>query len=106
MFKGAGLKALVGTLIVVSTLIIFLEWRAVRGLPKDSEDHSADLGNADAAAGEKTADGGFLSKREMVHLLPFPAPPEVRHRTCQNAAYPIKTLPKITMVIPYLNETW
>lgn len=127
MFKGAGLKYLVATLILVSTLIIFLEWRAVHGLPKDLDvlgnpkdrkDHSADLaahGAADVVAAAEdaadkvdiVADGEFLSSAEKEHLVPFPAPPErARHPSCHAATYPIKKLPKITMVIPYLHETW
>jgi len=101
MFKGAGLGTLVGTLVAVSTLIIFLEWRAVRGLAKDP---------APGNGGADVADGGFLSKRQQHehegHLFPFPAPPEVRHAHCQSATYDLKALPKVTMVIPYLNETW
>lgn len=92
MFKGNGLKILVGTLILVSSLIIFLEWRAVHGLAKDPSAPNSDDG-----------DGGFLRKRlEQA----FPPPPEVRHRFCQAKTYNVQELPKVTMVIPYLNETW
>lgn len=103
MFKGVGLSTLVVTLISVSSLIIFLEWRAVRGLSQDPGRGSG----GDAADG---LDRGFLSKRQeldsVVKLPPFPEPPEVRHRACRNREYDLKALPKVTMVIPYLNETW
>lgn len=112
MFKGAGLSMLVGTLVVVSTLIIFLEWRAVRGLSKGPGHGGNSASTNFRGAANNIADGaeeGFLSKRqaqEAPALPSFPPPPEVRHRSCQGREYDLAKLPKVTMVIPYLNETW
>lgn len=110
MFKGAGLSVLVGTLVLVSTLIIFLEWRAVRGLSKGPGRSKQPGGHAGFAGGDNAADqlDGFLSKREKTaaELPSFPQPPEVRHQRCRGAKYDFKELPTVTMVIPYLNETW
>lgn len=37
---------------------------------------------------------------------PFPTPPEVRHPTCVGKDYDLASLPKASLVIPYLNENW
>jgi len=107
MFKGAGLSVLVGALVLVSTLIIFLEWRAVHGLSKGPGRAKQHGGQAGFAGGENAADqlDGFLSKRDKEPPA-FPIPPEVRHPQCRNVNYDFKGLPTVTMVIPYLNETW
>lgn len=112
MFKGGGLSMLVGMLILVSTLIIFLEWRAVRGLSK-GPGHGSNANNFGGGSSNDVdvPEGGALrgSRQEKPvekELPSFPAPPEVRHRSCQGKQYDFSTLPTITMVIPYLNETW
>lgn len=37
---------------------------------------------------------------------PFPTPPEVRHPTCVGKNFDLTSLPRASLVIPYLNETW
>jgi len=106
MFKGGGLSLLVGTLITVSTLVIFLEYRAVRGLSKGPGHGSDSASTKFGSAPNNDVAEGFMSKRAEPALPSFPEPPEVRHRSCRGREYDIKALPKVTMVIPYLNETW
>lgn len=114
MFKGSGLSMLVRFLVGVSTLIIFLEWRAVRGLSRvpGQEDHGFSNGDdlgSDGHAGKHQA-AGFLSKRvaspSLSSLPSFPAAPDIRHKQCKGRHFDVSRLPTITMVIPYLNETW
>jgi len=103
MFKGAGLSWLVGGLVLVSTVIIFLEWRAVRGLSK-GPGHGSAVGNF---RGARLNDAAVASIDFTRPSLPsFPEPPEIRHRDCRGVKYDLKELPTVTMVIPYLNETW
>lgn len=139
MVMKGGLSILVGCLVVVSVLVVFLEWRAVRSLAKDSDPNGGRFpgralstdqdGEAGAAAQEGAGDGsaagdeatkskkakGFLSSFVEPHPLkelpqpkppPFPKPPEVRHQKCRGITYDNALLPKTTLVIPYLNETW
>lgn len=44
--------------------------------------------------------------REPATLPDFPPPPEVRHKKCLQKTYDLNALPTVTLVIPYLNETW
>eukprot|EP00931_Biecheleriopsis_adriatica_P103745 TRINITY_DN78539_c0_g1_i1.p1 TRINITY_DN78539_c0_g1~~TRINITY_DN78539_c0_g1_i1.p1 ORF type:complete len:461 (-),score=83.27 TRINITY_DN78539_c0_g1_i1:75-1457(-) len=37
---------------------------------------------------------------------PFPTPGEVRHPRCLNRDYDLESLPHVSLVIPYLHETW
>lgn len=37
---------------------------------------------------------------------PFPTPPEVRHPSCVGKEFDLTSLPRASLVIPYLNETW
>jgi polypeptide N-acetylgalactosaminyltransferase len=104
MFKGAGLSWLVGGLVFVSTVIIFLEWRAVRGLSKGPGHGSAVANFRGARLNEPPAIAHIDSTRPP--LPHFPEPPEIRHGNCQNVNYDLKKLPTVTMVIPYLKETW
>lgn len=38
--------------------------------------------------------------------LGFPVPPEARHGACMDATFDVPALPRASLVIPYLNETW
>jgi len=143
MFKGRGLYLLVGSLIFVSTLVIVLEWRALRSITakkigernpgerspgeRNLEDDSGDAAfrqahrqsngvsnGADGASKPAHSGGpGFLQPKtagSATSLAPmrlsFPTPPEVRHAHCVGKLFEPATLPKVSLVIPYLNETW
>lgn len=108
MFKGAGLPWLVGGLVLISTVIIFLEWRAVRDLSKGPGHGNAEAGNfrGSRLSDPVVAASEAASEETRPPLPSFPAPPEIRHKNCRGVDYDLKELPTITMVIPYLNETW
>jgi len=133
MVMKGGLSILVGCLVVVSILVVFLEWRAVRALAKDrgpgdrfppgralsglggEGEEDASAASADNNAAEPQKKAGFLSSFVKPHPLkelpspqppPFPKPPEVRHVKCRGVTYDTAGLPKTTLIIPYLHETW
>lgn len=96
-----GLTILVAVLVAVSTVIIVLEWQAISGLRSGS-----DAGDV-AKLSDKTGVMINHAEGEAHQELPaFPTPPEVRHRACQWRSYDQNALPKVTMVVPYLHETW
>jgi len=47
-----------------------------------------------------------LGYRGPPTLPPFPTPAEVRAWQCQSKEFDLATLPKASLVIPYLHETW
>lgn len=129
MFKGVGLMVLVATLICVSILVIFLEWRAVHGIAKslgrnsDLPDFAVSGGDlpvgedADITGADKDLGGdagksgkGFLdpTKKPFASssIPAFPTPREMRHANCISHQYDLAALPNASLVIPYLNETW
>lgn len=109
MFKGWGLVALVGTLTVISVCVILLEWQAVGGMPTGLQ-HGGGSGAApfagDGGRSRSEAPGGFLEKRPARLTASFPVPPEVRHAACVAQTFETGSLPTVSLVIPYLNETW
>lgn len=42
----------------------------------------------------------------MSQVPAFPTPYEMRHPDCVDRPYDLASLPRVTLVIPYLNETW
>jgi len=65
------------------------------------------LRGAAAARGEAAKAGQAGDAGAAEPLVPsFPTPPEMRHRACVNRQYDLDALPRVTLVIPYLNETW
>jgi polypeptide N-acetylgalactosaminyltransferase len=124
MFKGTGLSVLVATLLLASTLVIFLEWRAVRNITKDllltgpghrlagergSSGSPAAEGLFSRGPGAERGSGGFLALRDGLSAKPdlsFPVPPEIRHPKCIDRKFDLAQLPRCSMVIPYLNESW
>lgn len=60
-----------------------------------------------AAAARQLVSAGAYSEEAYLKLnVTFPTPPEIRHRSCISAKFDVKSLPTITMVIPYLHEVW
>lgn len=41
-----------------------------------------------------------------VQLPAFPTPGEVRHRECRRKTFDVNSMPSVTIIIPYLCETW
>eukprot|EP00439_Symbiodinium_sp_Y106_P017598 s2244_g2.t1 len=150
MFKGRSLVALAAVLASVTTVVIYLEWRAVQdirsGFSSDLKDtlkkglqkgRHALLQHMVFSEGRPWAQGFHFSKGgaslrgsgEATTRLPslevsgiretelpeeatftgtyppFPTPREVRHPSCQRE-FALSELPRASLVIPYLNETW
>jgi len=102
MFPGANLKILIGVVVCATLLLLWFEWHSVHGIVRDQADDFKMLG------------GLFMHKlragrpglRGADSVNSFPVPPEVRHHSCINHHYDLETLPRVSIVIPYLNETW
>lgn len=124
MFKGSSLMGLAGGFIAFSTVVILLEWYAIQGIGKEEdisrEEAAVALAGVDvspptvnnskeAKIDKKVLPAGsgikqqFLSKATLPH---FPVPREVRHHKCIGQHHIVKDLPTVTIVMPYLNETW
>lgn len=123
MFKGVNLAVLVGILILVSIVVILLEWNAVHSISGDASGHGLGVGLGGIFRGmRRRLPGGLMRpanslrgnsvgamyENDSVSLPPmsFPTPPEVRHSSCVDRAYDFDKLPRVSIVIPYLNETW
>jgi len=123
MLRGLGWGLGVAVLFLLSVVVIFLEWRAVSSIHKGlGHGNGIELGATwKEAVGKAVAVGSRLKvrgltrgsagrrasqQREPDDATGFPMPPEVRHRQCIGRAYDLSTLPKVSFVIPYLNETW
>merc|ERR1719189_3348449 len=96
MFKGRSLAALVGILVLVSVLVILLEWNAVHSIAKDA----GGLGSGEGVGGmfrglRKRIPAGITGSRLRGNAgvvdspgavsqppVSFPTPPEVRHSSC------------------------
>lgn len=130
MFKGVSLAVLVSVLIAVSLLVILLEWNAVHGLQKDSTGQGRGVGLGGVFRGLREQGSELAGKTigslrgasrvstsnaappraglpsSQAPLPSFPTPPEVRHAACVARKYDVRSLPRVSLVIPYLNETW
>jgi len=58
------------------------------------------------AGGELTTKEATASPRTFAPLPAFPTPPEVRSPKCVRHKYDLGALPRASLVIPYLKETW
>jgi len=106
MFRGQNLAALVAGLLFVSGMVILVEWHAIRSIGHGAE-RTARSGmqlRGSAVAG-RTAEA--VEPSSGLPLAPsFPTPFEMRHRDCIGRVYDLDALPRASLVIPYLNETW
>ncbi|CAJ1432879.1 unnamed protein product [Effrenium voratum] len=150
MFKGRSLAMLGAALATVTTVVIYLEWRAVQDIRQASgSDLHSLLQKGRHALLKKMVQGGgpvgqaaggalaalerapapqlrghserptappiasaaapaesTAAAMEFTGTLPtFPTPREVRHESCLRE-FQIRDLPRVSLVIPYLNETW
>lgn len=123
MFKGLGLSALAGGLLAVTLLVIFVEWRAISDV-KPGPDAPAHMpakphvGGGSEAPRSATSSGPPEQRvrlRGRTTAAPwtgppttpsFPTPVEVRHPSCVQRKWDLQELPRASLVIPYLNETW
>mmetsp|Transcript_88641 Transcript_88641/g.271370 ORF Transcript_88641/g.271370 Transcript_88641/m.271370 type:complete len:430 (-) Transcript_88641:53-1342(-) len=128
--KAPGLASLVGALILVSALVVLLEWHAVGNLSLEVRSHlrgdrrsryqdqgggprrgvaadaPADAGGVGGAGEEAPEEGGHAAGRHLRPLPSFPTPREVRHSSCVSREYDLEAMPQVAIIIPYLNETW
>lgn len=129
MFKGSNLLVLVGIVLLISALVILLEWHAVHslGFPHNANGDGTEgvqargaddlhfaaeevVRNGAQLRGAARAAGGGVTTAPSLQpsstLPSFPTPPEMRDRACLPRKYDLQTLPKVSLIIPYLNETW
>jgi len=96
MIENAGVLHVLRTLAIANLLAVAeAKGGILPARPLDSAD-SVRLGEV----------SGSFEHASPPTLPPFPVPPEVRHRRCIDAEFHVAALPRASLVIPYLNETW
>lgn len=106
IFKTWNVKLMVGFVLVVCSLVLCLEMLAVRNLSEWRPVRQV----AEALAPRLKLRGSALALQgyspSQLQRPWFPVPPEVRDIRCQRRTFDLKALPRASLVIPYLNETW
>jgi len=122
MFKGLPLTIFVGVLVSLCLLVIFLEWSAIPDVSEwagkgagigiggifhggGHQEVTAQVATAGRLRGTQPA--VQATEAPILGVMPdFPRPPEMRHQKCQGRVFDLASLPHVSLVIPYLNETW
>lgn len=111
MLAKANVMVLASAAVCATFLLLFCEWNALRSVQVSQGLELSMLGGVLLqkwrARGAGPGLRGTADKREPpgVHYS-FPEPPEVRHSSCVGRRYQLDALPRTSIIIPYLNETW
>lgn len=106
MFKGFQVSALCCVLAwLVSTFIIVFEWHGLQSMSTSiDKDYSTEsLLVSPALRGHQASEFHASMERNSPW---FPTPPQVLHRKCLATKFDSAMFPSVSLIIPYLNETW
>mmetsp|Transcript_79098 Transcript_79098/g.228734 ORF Transcript_79098/g.228734 Transcript_79098/m.228734 type:complete len:420 (-) Transcript_79098:68-1327(-) len=124
MAKSSAVTLLVGLVAVLSVGLILWEFNAIQALPTVDSSAAGALrvrlrGAVDEVRGavnevRARATGHQPKPSEPPAFTPegdfvqpkWHEPPEIRHPNCRTKVYDYVALPRVTIVIPYLNEMW
>eukprot|EP00933_Yihiella_yeosuensis_P024448 TRINITY_DN18965_c0_g1_i1.p1 TRINITY_DN18965_c0_g1~~TRINITY_DN18965_c0_g1_i1.p1 ORF type:complete len:419 (-),score=49.33 TRINITY_DN18965_c0_g1_i1:151-1407(-) len=125
MFTGWKLVVLVVILVLINITVLVLEWNAVSGLHAGihqalslqlDQTHSGGRELSAKLRGGRSPEGSHKLNHKSGHTTqapipkpaypPFPTPPPVRDNKCLHKKWDYEALPRVSLIIPYLNETW